>query len=377
MLNLALGFISSFCMTLLIVRFAGRYGALSLDHDLNGVQKNHSHPVPRIGGIALMVAACVTFPIAAIFGGNPRDESFLLLLCALPAFGSGVIEDLTKRVSVRARLLSAMFAALLGAFILHGVIGRVDLPLVDPILSVAPIAIGLTVLAVAGLTNAVNIIDGFNGLAAVVAILIFGSIGYVAHEVGDLLVMSTALTMIGAIGGFAIWNYPAASIFLGDGGAYFIGFTIAELLVLLVARHPNVCAWYAMVVAIYPLFETLFSIYRRRIVRGRPVGAPDGIHLHTLIFKRIVRKGSDPRQRQRRNARTSPYLWVLSMIGIVPASLFWHNPVVLAVTAVVFAVAYVWLYTAIVRFKTPRWLVGTQRRSVVAAAVPEQTTHHK
>jgi UDP-N-acetylmuramyl pentapeptide phosphotransferase/UDP-N-acetylglucosamine-1-phosphate transferase len=285
-----------------------------------------------------------------------------------------VIEDLTKRVSVRARLLSAMLAALLGAFLLNGVVSRVDLPLVDPILSVAPIAIGLTVLAVAGLTNAVNIIDGFNGLAAVVAILIFGSIGYVAHEVGDLLVMSTALTMIGAIGGFAIWNYPAASIFLGDGGAYFIGFTIAELLVLLVARHPSVCAWYAMVVAIYPLFETLFSIYRRRIVRGRPVGAPDGIHLHTLIFKRIVRKGSDPRQRQRRNARTSPYLWVLSMIGIVPASLFWHNPVVLAVTAVVFAVAYVWLYTAIVRFKTPRWLVGS-RQPVVPRAVPEQ--HHK
>jgi len=144
--------------------------------------------------------------------------------------------------------------------------------------------------------------------------------------------------------------------------------------VLLVARHPSVCAWYAMVVAIYPLFETLFSIYRRRIVRGRPVGAPDGIHLHTLIFKRIVRKGSDPRQRQRRNARTSPYLWVLSMIGIVPASLFWHNPVVLAVTAVVFAVAYVWLYTAIVRFKTPRWLVGS-RQPVVPRAVPEQ--HHK
>ncbi|SAK92140.1 glycosyl transferase family protein [Caballeronia pedi] len=374
MLNLALGFISSFCMTLLIVRFAGRYGALSLDHDLKGVQKNHSHPVPRIGGIALMVAACVTFPIGALFGGNPRSESLLLLLCALPAFGSGVIEDLTKRVSVRARLLSAMLAALLGAFLLNGVIGRVDLPLVDPILAVAPIAIGLTVIAVAGLTNAVNIIDGFNGLAAVVAILIFGSIGYVAHEVGDLLVMSTALTMIGAIGGFAIWNYPAASIFLGDGGAYFIGFTIAELLVLLVARHPNVCAWYAIVVAIYPAFETLFSIYRRRLVRGRPVGAPDGIHLHTLIFKRVVRKGNDPRQRQRRNARTSPYLWVLSMIGIVPASLFWHNPVVLAVTAVVFAVAYVWLYTAIVRFKTPRWLVSSQ--GIVTAAVPEQT-HHK
>ena len=373
MLNLALGFITCCCITLLIVRYAGRYASLSFDHDLHGVQKNHSFPVPRIGGIGVAGGTCVTLFMGSLFGGNPTREAALLLLCAVPAFGSGVIEDLTKRVSVRARLLSAMAAALAGAFLLHGVIGRVDLPMIDPILTFAPVAIGISVLAVAGLTNAINIIDGFNGLAAVVSILIFSSIGYVGHAVGDWLVVSVALTMIGAIGGFAIWNYPAASVFLGDGGAYFIGFVMAELLVLLVARHPSVGAWYPIVVAIYPAFETLFSIYRRKFVRGRPVGAPDGIHMHTLIYKRVVRKGLDPRQQVRRNARTSPYLWLLSLIGIVPASLFWDNPVALAITALVFAVVYVWLYVSIVRFRTPRWLVSN---NIPHNTVSEQT-HHK
>jgi UDP-N-acetylmuramyl pentapeptide phosphotransferase/UDP-N-acetylglucosamine-1-phosphate transferase len=376
MLNLALGFVSSFCMTLLIVRYACRYGTSSLDNDLRGVQKNHMLAVPRIGGVGIVGATCITFSAGALFGSNPRGESMLLLVCATLPFCSGCLEDLTKRVSPRTRLLCAMAGALGGAFALHAVISRVDLPMIDHGLALMPLAIGFTVLTVAGLTNAINIIDGMNGLASVASILIFASIGYVAHGVGDWLVMSVALTMIGAIGGFVLWNFPAASIFLGDGGAYFIGFTMAELLVLLIARHPSVSAWYAVVVAIYPLFETVFSIYRRKLVRGRPVSQPDGIHLHTLIYKRIALKGADfrdPRQRSRRNARTSPYLWALCMVGAGPASLFWNNPLALFLTAVIFVILYVWIYVAIVRFKIPRWLFV--RHPPIASPAPGQNRH--
>ena len=374
MLNLALSFISSFCMTLLIARYASRFGRFSLDNDLRGVQKNHVLAVPRIGGVAIVCATCLTFATGALFGTNPRGESMLLFLCAAPPFCSGCLEDLTKRVSPRARLLCAMAGALGGAFALHAVINRVDLPLIDHGLVLLPLAIGFTVLTVSGLTNAINLIDGMNGLASVTSILIFASIGYVGHYVGDWLVMSVALTMIGAISGFVLWNFPAASIFLGDGGAYFIGFTMAELLVLLIARHPSVSAWYAVVVAIYPLFETVFSIYRRKLVRGRPVSEPDGVHLHTLIYKRIALKGADsrdPRQRSRRNARTSMYLWTLCASAVVPASLFWNNPLALSLTALVFVVVYVWMYVSIVRFKTPHWLfIG---HAPIASPAPEQT----
>jgi UDP-N-acetylmuramyl pentapeptide phosphotransferase/UDP-N-acetylglucosamine-1-phosphate transferase len=377
MLNLAVGFISSFLTAWLIVRYAGLSGDLMLDHNLGGIQKNHARPVPRVGGVGVCFATFMTFSIGAFFGSNPRSDSMLLLACASPVFISGVTEDLTKRVSPRVRLLCAMVSALAGVAVMHAVVHRTDVPLIDYALTVPAVAIGVTVLAVAGLTNALNIIDGFNGLASVVSILIFGSIGYVAHDVGDWFVMSVSLTAIGAIGGFLIWNYPVASIFLGDGGAYFIGFLIAELLVLLTLRHPNVCASYALVVIIYPVFETLFTIYRR-LARGTPIGEPDRIHLHTLIFLRVVRKSGDvedSRQIARRNARTAPYLWVLSLIGIVPATFFWHSQAVLLIAAFCFVVSYLWLYTSIVRFKTPRWLVRRRRR-VIAGAVTEQTRHH-
>jgi UDP-N-acetylmuramyl pentapeptide phosphotransferase/UDP-N-acetylglucosamine-1-phosphate transferase len=377
MLNLALGFASCFLVTFLIVRYADVFGALALDHDLKGVQKNHSAPVPRVGGIAIVCAAGITFAVGALFGVNPRGEPALLLLSAAPVLCGGVIEDLTKSVSPAVRLLCGFASALAGVYFLHAVVGRIDLPLIDQFLVITPIAVALTLLTVAGLTNAMNLIDGFNGLASGVAILVFGSLGYVAHQVDDWLVLSVSLTMIGAILGFLIWNYPAASIFLGDGGAYFVGFMMAELAVLLIARHPNVSAWYAAVVTIYPTFETVFSIYRRRIVRGRPAGDPDGIHLHTLVFKRLVRHGGmlqTTRQHSRRNARTSPYLWILSLIGIVPASLFWHSQVVLSLTALMFVATYVWLYASIVRFKAPRWLVASVSHEVTSRTA-EQTRH--
>jgi hypothetical protein len=130
-------------------------------------------------------------------------------------------------------------------------------------------------------------------------------------------------------------------------------------LILLIVRHPNVPAWYALVVAIYPTFETLFSIYRRRVCGGRAVDQPDGLHLHTLVYRRIVRKGTNatPKQRTRRNSRTSVYLWALNLLGVAPATFWWNCPVVLAATLAVFIVVYVWLYISIVHFRTPHWLV--------------------
>ncbi|QSN64939.1 MULTISPECIES: glycosyltransferase [unclassified Caballeronia] len=373
MLNLALGCFTSFCLTLLIVKYTSHAGSRWLDNDLTGVQKNHAFPVPRVGGIAIIGGTGITFVMGGIFGANPRGESLLLLACAAVPFAAGCVEDLTKRVSPRARLLAAMAGAIGGVYALNAVIGRVDLPIVDRGLALMPLAIALTVLTVSGLTNAINLIDGMNGLASVSSILIFGSIGFVAHQVGDWLIMSVALTMIGTILGFAVWNYPGAAIFLGDGGAYFIGFVMAELLVLLIARHPAVSAWYAAVVAIYPLFETVFSIYRRKLVRGRPVSEPDGVHLHTLVYRRIALRGADyrdVRQRGRRNARTSPYLWVLCSVGVVPASLFWNEPVVLFATDLVFVSIYVWFYACIVHFRTPRFLVGP---SSITPATSQET----
>jgi len=211
----------------------------------------------------------------------------------------------------------------------------------------------------------VNIIDGFNGLASMCSALIFAAIAYVAMQVGDSFVTSMALACLGAILGFFVFNYPAGLIFLGDGGAYLLGFMMAELALLLVHRNEAVSPMFALLVCIYPIFETGFSMYRRKVVRKMPSMAPDGIHLHSLIYRRLMRWAAGdrtPRAMTRRNSMTSPYLWALCTLSVVPAALFWRHTALLLLFLLLFGLTYVGMYASIVRFKTPRWLVVSGRR---------------
>ena len=113
------------------------------------------------------------------------------------------------------------------------------------------------------------------------------------------------------------------------------------------------------------MFETLFSIYRRRFLRSVPPSMPDGIHLHSLIYRRVMRwavgdKGA--KSLTRRNSMTSPYLWLLCMLSVVPATLFWDNSFLMAVFLALFGFTYIGLYWRIVRFKSPRWMVRAVTR---------------
>lgn len=360
MLSFALGFLISLLVTLLIVRYAHLHEKFTVDSDLAGVQKFHVRPVPRIGGVGILIGLVgstlqLLWPYPTVAAGI-----LALVACGVPAFASGLIEDLTKRVSPSARLLATMAAAAITYFILHVAVVRISVPPLDFLLSYAAISFCVTVLAVAALANAVNIIDGFNGLASMVALMMFASLAYVAFRLGDPIVLSASLIMMGAVLGFFIWNFPAGLIFLGDGGAYFIGFMLAELAISLVMRHREVSAWYPVLLFVYPIFETCFSIYRKKFVRGMSPGIPDGVHLHMLVYKRLMRWAVGTKTAHeitRRNSLTSPYLWLLCLIGVIPATLFWQHTVHLFAFVVLFAVTYVWLYVSIVRFKSPRWLV--------------------
>jgi UDP-N-acetylmuramyl pentapeptide phosphotransferase/UDP-N-acetylglucosamine-1-phosphate transferase len=361
MLSLAIAFCASLIVTLSIIHYAsGKEGFAGGDTDTTGIQKFHIRPVPRVGGIGILAGLIAA--AAVLYRSYPSVSVSILTLaaCGVPAFASGLCEDLTKRVSPRARLFCTMLAAAIAYFLLNIAITRISVPSLDFLLSWTVVSFSITVLAVAGLANAINIVDGFNGLASMVAIMMFGSLSYVAFEVGDKVVLSASLIMIGALLGFFIWNFPAGMIFLGDGGAYFVGFMLGELSIMLVLCNRSVSAWYPILLFMYPIFEVCFSIYRKRFVRGISPGIPDGVHLHMLVYKRLMRwavGASSASLMTRRNSMTSPYLWLLCLAAVGPATLFWQHTVHLFFFAVFFAVAYVWLYVSIVRFHAPRWLV--------------------
>lgn len=358
---LASAFLIALIANLLVVRYNHLHAKFSADSNINGIQKFHSKSVPRIGGLGIFLGLLGAFAVRHFENAPVGNFGLILLVTSLPAFLSGFLEDLTKKIGVKFRLTSCVIAAAIAGYFLGGWLTSVQLLGIDNLMLAFPIiAISITCFAVAGVSNAFNIIDGYNGLSSMVGIIILSGLTYVAFQVGDHQIMVAALAMIGALFGFLMWNYPRGLIFLGDGGAYLTGFWIAELSILLTARHPEVSKWFPLLLCIYPIFETIFTIYRRVVLKRVHPGLPDASHLHQLIYRRVVRWNvgdTNPEMQIYRNSMTSPYLWLLCLLAVIPAVIFWRYHLILKGFVAVFAVTYAWVYWGIVRYKVPDYLI--------------------
>jgi len=368
---IAISFAISLVLALVFVRNA-RSHAKRYSADMP--QRFHRGDIPRIGGMAILLGVCGSLLVAGVAYqmGNPFNIKMTFLdvvawFCILlPAVLGGVYEDVTQRLGVRYRLALTAVSAGLACWLLGLNLDRLGLPLVDQWLAAAPwIGIALAVLALCGLPHAFNIIDGYNGLAGTVAIFISLALAHVALQNGDRQLAGVLLCLVGATAGFIVWNYPRGLIFAGDGGAYLWGLVIAVVSVLLVQRHPLVSPWFPMLLLMYPVWETVFSIYRKA-VRGQSPSLADALHFHQLIYRRIVREvfhDDNTRRMLMRNNRTSPYLWSFTLLTVGPAVLFWQNTGVLMFFCALFIVSYVYAYVSIVRFKVPRWIPRARQPS--------------
>lgn len=330
-------------------------------------QRIHAGEIPRLGGISLLAGVLVSWWAGAASTQWMNDPSSLSLrmpavwwsVALLPAVLGGIAEDLTQRLQVLYRLLFTLLTGVLAVVLLDLQVPRLDLEWVDWAFSIFPwLGIAITLLAIAGLPHAFNIIDGCNGLAGVVALIICLALAYVALQVGDRALAAMLVTTAAATAGFLFWNYPRGMLFAGDGGAYLWGVVIAIASISLVQRHPQVSPWFPMLLLIYPVWETMFSIYRKW-ARGMSPGMADALHFHQLIYRRVVWgvfHDDASRDMLMRNNRTSPYLWAFTLLSVVPAVLFWRTTWVLMLCCGIFIVLYVVAYLSIVRFKLPGWM---------------------
>ena len=324
-----LPFFASFIIQIIVTRnFHIR--SFCIDHaDTDKPQRFHDVPTPRAGGLGIVIALIVGL---SMFG----KEGEYLVLSALPAFIIGFYEDVTSNISARVRLSVIMVGAVVAMVLMDSIVydlGLMRLPLW--------MAIPFTIIAVTGLTNAINIIDGFNGLASGVSIIILLSFAAASYLYGDQLMLGVSTVLIVSIAGFFVWNFPRGRIFLGDGGAYLIGFILAEIAILLVKRNPGISPWFPLVMLAYPIFELFFSVYRKKFKRGLSAFKPDRVHFHMLVHSRIARS----------NPKTSVYIWVLVAIFNIIAFPFHSNTPVLLFIFFLFSVSYLYLYRRIVRFK--------------------------
>jgi UDP-N-acetylmuramyl pentapeptide phosphotransferase/UDP-N-acetylglucosamine-1-phosphate transferase len=361
---LILSFLLSFLLIMGLIRYQHLHDKITSDYDLSSPQKFHAIVVPRIGGIGIFFSLLITATSALLFFQQERGALLLqAIACALITFLVGLLEDLTKKIGVKTRLLATAISAGLAGYYMDAWITNLHVTMINDLLAIGFVSVTFTVIAITGLTNAYNIIDGFNGLASMVATISLLAIGFIAFKVNDPVLASVCLIVIGAIGGFFIWNYPRGMIFLGDSGAYLIGFLIAILSILLVKRNSTISPWFALLVNAYPIFETLFTIWRRRVHQGKNPSLPDAAHFHSLIYRRLIRWTEAQEIKKStsyaKNAKTSPYLWLLSSLAVFPAIVWWDSTWVLQCFTFLFCVFYVWIYNTLVKFKTPsifKWL---------------------
>lgn len=317
-----LAFLTSLTLSLLITSTQSLHGHFTLDGD-RGVQKLHRRPTPRVGGVALAAGSVVGgWTLAA----EAMAFSAALYAAAIPAFLSGLIEDVTKRVGAGLRLLATILAGGIFVYLTGYSISEVDLPVADQVLAIPGFAMMFTAIAIGGIANAINIIDGVNGLSGGTAIIVLGSFGLIAGMAGDPALLTICLVFIAALCGFLALNFPGGRLFMGDAGAYGTGFFLAAIAVALPERNPDVSPLIGLLVLAYPVAETMVSIRRRMVRAGTHPGQADRLHLHSLVYRCQARRLADRLGRPHlRNPLTAVLVWWLPLLSAGLALVSWQN----------------------------------------------------
>jgi UDP-N-acetylmuramyl pentapeptide phosphotransferase/UDP-N-acetylglucosamine-1-phosphate transferase len=337
---------TSFLVSLLIVLTKKLHGSATMDFS-HGIQKFHNTPTPRVGGLPIVIGLSVAW-----FNSTPEIKHILspILIAGLPAFMFGLAEDITKRVGVSARLLATMASGLLASWITDYSLSRVDVWGIDWLLKYTFFSVAFTSFAVGGVANAINIIDGFNGLASTMTTLAFAGFAVIAFSVGDTNLAGVAIITAACVWGFFWVNWPLGKLFLGDGGSYFVGFALAWVAVLLIERNPSVSPFAALLICIHPISEVLLSIFRRKLKKMNP-GHPDRLHFHSIVKQRYVRRWFGKLSFEMRNSITGVFVGFMTLTAILIATMVHQNSLLSLLAVIALAMGYVAIYARMIRFQ--------------------------
>ena len=273
-------------LSLLVIYTSRWHGHWSSDTS-EGVQKIHFGAIPRIGGLTIFLALFLSCSLSFFAPQNIIEPNLsmlvLIISCSIPALFFGLFEDFSKNVKPIVRLAACCIAGVFGWF--GGFqIGALGIANLDLILAYAPISFLVTILSVAALANAMNMLDGLNGLSSGTALIVLGVFAAICfyHDADGLGMI--CLIIFSAILGFFIFNWPFGRIFLGDGGAYMLGAIMAFIAMEMAATIDEVTQVTTLIILAYPAWEITNSV-TRRILSKAALTAPDHDHLHARLYK--------------------------------------------------------------------------------------------
>jgi UDP-GlcNAc:undecaprenyl-phosphate GlcNAc-1-phosphate transferase len=271
-----IGLLISVLTTPWVIRLAER-GNIGMDRP-DQSRKAHDAPIPRLGGAPVMLAVSIGLLVILSLRPDSAVSWFPVLLGSLLMYGLGLADDL-RPIGPKLKLIGQLLTA--GLVYWMGLsIDKVTYPGGGWSVELGAWSLPVTIFWLIAVPNIINLIDGFDGLAGGLGIFLASTLGIVALHSGQLPVAWYAFTIAGALLGFLMFNFPPAKIYLGDGGAYLIGFCIAALSLTSSNKGSVAAVLLVTVIALgVPILDTAHAIMRRAF-RGLPIFQADGEHVH-------------------------------------------------------------------------------------------------
>jgi UDP-GlcNAc:undecaprenyl-phosphate GlcNAc-1-phosphate transferase len=270
-----------FLVVPLVLKSARAANLLQRGQDLH---HTHQKPIPRLGGLALAAAfvgievfITVIYPEQrARIPGRPA-----VIITSLAMFALGFWDDL-KPLGAKKKLLGQLLIA--AGVCAFGIgIQQFKIPFTATVIDLGGWGVLITILWLVGMTNLINLIDGVDGLAGGICLMLMALLAYVGHQSGSFELLVSG--MAGALLAFLWFNFPPARIYLGDGGAYFLGFQIGLFAILNSHKGTVFAALVApLFVLALPIIDTTLAILRRGL-RGLPIFRPDRRHIHHHLLE--------------------------------------------------------------------------------------------
>ena len=317
------------------------------DPNLIEHRASHVKSTSRLGGVAVAAAVLVSLTYAYV------PVKIHVLVCALPVFLMGLSEDLHYALKPLIRLIIAGVSALLFMWMQGSRVVSVGFPIIDYALSVTFISVIFSMFCMVALTNALNFIDGINGLASGKTMIVAGAIFVFAvhYDEPGLAVLSFAI-FTSTLGLFML-NFPHGRIFMGDAGAYTLGFLLAACLITLHYRHAEISPWAIVLIIFWPIADMGHSIVRRWLRGARP-DRSDMIHMHHVVMRTLTACSNGKINRTIANPLATSIILPLSVIPVICGYVFRENNVICAFIAFCFFVAFFVVHTFLIRLSQRR-----------------------
>lgn len=268
-------FIASILITPLVKKLALKIGAT----DAPNQRKVHAKVMPRLGGLAIYIS----FVIGLLILRPEAEYNTAIILGSLIIIITGVLDDMME-LSAKIKMVGQLAAA--GLVVVWGgvQVTFINIPFIDSQIQFGFLSIPITIFWIVGITNAINLIDGLDGLAAGVSSIALITISGMAIIMGDQYTVMLASIVLASTLGFLIYNFHPAKIFMGDTGALFLGYMIAVLSLLGFKNVTFISFIVPVIILGVPISDTFFAIIRR-IVNKQPLSAPDKSHLHHCLLR--------------------------------------------------------------------------------------------